>query len=218
MKIFKFILAFSTVLFLGTVCPAQVNREITYDTVYFQRLPGSTGDTIFFEVRTIIYSDLSEETRKQPIGDSATAINYVAGFAVDQTRKLAANATPVIRKSQTIQPISTLWAAAATAGLGDIGKAVQDFFAPNLVGDYTVKATGKADYSGTIVLNAQGVLRATLEAGVTRNVTVFSDALIRVLNYPAGVFTDLFKTEEGLYQSVDRALILRKKAAGAQNK
>ena len=218
MKIFKFLLTFSTVLFFGTVAQAQVNREITYDTVYFQRLPGSTGDTIFFEVRTIIYSDLSEETRKQPIGDSATAVNYVAGFAVDQTRRLAANATPVIRKSQTIQPISTLWAAAATAGLGDIGKAVQDFFAPNLVGDYVVKVTGKADYSGTIVLNAQGVLRATLADGITRNVTVFSDALIRVANYPAGTFTDLFKTGENVYQSIDKALVLRKKAASAQNK
>lgn len=218
MKLFKLILTFSTVLFLGTVCTGQVNREITYDTVYFQRLPGSTGDTIFFEVRTIVYSDLSEETRKQPIGDSATAINYVAGFAVDQTRKLAANATPVIRKAQTIQPISTLWAAAATAGLGDIGKTVQDFFAPKLIGDYTVKATGKADYAGTIVLNARGVLRATLEAGVTRNVTVFSDALIRIANYPAGVFTDLYKTEEGLYQSIDKALALRKKAVNAQNR
>jgi len=218
MKIFKFLFIVSTILFFGTVSSAQVNREITYDTVYFQRLPGSTGDTIFFEVRTIIYSDLSEETRKQPIGDSATAINYVAGFAVDQTRRLAANATPVIRKAQTIQPVTTLWAAAATAGLGDIGKAVQNFFAPNLIGNYTVKATGQADYAGTIVLNAQGVLRATLAAGVTRNVTVFSDALIRVANYPAGTFTDLFKTEEGLYQSIDRALVLRKKAATAQNK
>jgi len=218
MKIFKFLFIFSTVLFLGTVCTGQANREITYDTVYFQRLPGSTGDTIYFEVRTIIYSDLSEETRKQPIGDSATAINYVAGFAVDQTRKLAANAAPVIRKSQTIQPISTLWAAASVAGLGDVGKAVQDFFAPNLVGDYVVKVTGSADYDGTIVLNAQGVLRATLAAGVTRNVTVFSDALIRIANYPAGVFTYLFKTEEGVYQSIDRTLILRRKAAGAQNR
>lgn len=217
MKIFKFFLIVSTVLFLGTA-QAQKGREITYDTVYFQRLPGPNGDTIYFEVRTIIYSDLSEETRKQPIGDAATTVNYVAGFAVDQTRKLAANATPVIRKSQTIQPISTLWAAAATAGLGDIGKAVQDFFAPNLIGDYTVKATGKADYNGTIVLNAQGVLRATLEAGVTRNVTVFSDALIRVANYPAGTFTDLFKTGENEYQSIDKALVLRKKAASAQNK
>ena len=217
MKIFKFLLVL-TVLFLGTVCTGQTAKEITYDTVYFQRLPNAAGDTIFFEVRTIVYSDLSEETRKQPIGDSATAINYVAGFAVDQTRKLAANATPVIRKAQTIQPISTLWAAAATAGLGDIGKAVQDFFAPNLIGDYTVKATGVADFDGTIVLNAQGVLRATLASGVTRNVTVFSDALIRVLNYPAGVFTDLYKTEEGLYQSIDKALVLRKKAASAQNR
>ena len=217
MKIFKFLLVL-TVLFLGTVCTGQTAKEITYDTVYFQRLPNAAGDTIFFEVRTIVYSDLSEETRKQPIGDSATAINYVAGFAVDQTRKLAANATPVIRKAQTIQPISTLWAAAATARLGDIGKAVQDFFAPNLIGDYTVKATGVADFDGTIVLNAQGVLRATLASGVTRNVTVFSDALIRVLNYPAGVFTDLYKTEEGLYQSIDKALVLRKKAASAQNR
>lgn len=217
MKIFKFLFIVSTVLFFGTV-QAQEGREITYDTVYFQRLPGPTGDTIYFEVRTIVYSDLSEETRKQPIGDAATTVNYVAGFAVDQTRRLAANATPVIRKSQTIQPVQTLWAAAETAGLGDVGKAVQAFFAPNLVGDYVVKVTGSADYDGTIALNAQNVLRATVADGVTRNVKVFSDALIRIANFPAGVFTDLFKTEEGVYQSIDRALILRKKAAGAQNK
>ena len=218
MKIFKFILTFSTVLFLGTACTGQVNREITYDTVYFQRLPNAAGDTIFFEVRTVVYSDLSEETRKQPIGDATTTVNYVAGFAVDQTRRLAANATPVIRKAQTIQPGTTLWAAAATAGLGDVAKAVQGFFAPNLVGDYTVRATGSADFDGTIVLNAQGVLRVTLAAGVTRNVTVFSDALIRIANYPAGVFTDMYKTGENVYQSIDKALVLRKKAASAQNK
>ena len=189
---------------------SQDAREILYDTVYFQRLPGSAGDTIFFEVRTVVYSDLSEETRKTPIGDSTATRNAVLAFSVDQSRKLANKAGDVIRKSQTISPINTLFTAAAKAGLGDLGRVVQNAF-PELIGNYTVKITGSANFAGRIFLNAQGQARIDLASGVTRNVVVFSDALLRVSNYPEGTFTDLYRTEAGKYQSIDKGVVIVKK-------
>lgn len=211
MKHFLFIL-----LFLPFLAWSQTTKEIKSDTTYISwgAIPEDwTGpeDSIWYEIRTITYSTGRTETITEPIGDTATVVNYFGNRTLDLNRQLANAATLAIQRPSVVRANIVSDKALTNKGLTSVFAALDtltwkeylnEAVAGNYKQDYTVTAAG-TDYVGEMRRMNNGNIRFSFN-GVNYTATPLSENWVRINNYPAqGLVTDLFRTGRKKWESIN---------------
>jgi hypothetical protein len=167
------------------------------------------ADSVYYVNRWIAYEDGYELASKQPIGDSAQLVSYLAGKEVDAIRQHTYHAVQAMQKGKVVtewQDVNTALKAVKLPGLDTL---MQALFEGQFLGDAQVKLGAANFVPADVVKNAQGNLRLIF-AGTGYRVILYADTMIRVLGYPAaGQNTDLYKVRERVFRNVENTFTLR---------
>ncbi len=167
------------------------------------------ADSVYYVNRWVAYEDGYELASKQPIGDSAQLVSYLAGKEVDAIRQHTYHAVQAMQKGRVItewQDVNTALKAVKLPGLDTL---MQALFEGQFLGDAQVKLGAANFVPADVVKNAQGNVRLIF-AGTGYRVILYADTMIRVLGYPAaGQNTDLYKVRERVFRNVENTFTLR---------
>lgn len=213
MKQVLFLIFFALIALNAT---GQVSsKEIKTDTTYltWDVIPDDwTGadDSIFYEVRTVTYTNGREETIREAVGDTVTARNYLTNRTVDINRQLAQAAAITIQRPAVIRAGRVSNKALAGAGIGSVYSGLDTLFwreylnasaAAPYIQNYSVTELG-TDQAATMRRMANGNVRLSFN-GNNYVCTILSDTWLRVKDYPAaGQNIDLFRTGPKRWESV----------------
>lgn len=195
----------------------QNAKAIQSDTTYLEWdiIPEDwTGsdDSIFYEVRTVTYSNGREETVREAVGDTATTNSYFINRNVDINRQMAQAALIVIQRPSAVRANRVSDKAIINAGIGPgVYAGLDTLFwkeylnasaqAPAHIQNYTATQAG-TDFAATMRRMANGNVRLSFN-GSNYVCTIYSDTWIRVMGYPvAGQSIDLFRTGPKQWTSV----------------
>lgn len=195
------------------------SKEIKSDTTYlvWSIVPEDwTGgdDSIFYEVRTVTYSNGREETIRQAVGDTVTTRNYFTNRTADVNRQLAQAAGIAIERSAVVRAARVSDKALTGVAIGSVFSQLDTLFwkeylnpaaaAPAHIQNLTVTQNG-TDFAGTFRRMANGNLRFSFN-GNNYTTAIYSDTWIRINNYPAnGQSTDLFRVSQRVWKSISGA-------------
>ena len=183
-------------------------REIISDSTWLQKTCVDSTCT-YYEYTSTEFSDGETITKKITLGDSATAVNYLTGKAIDVNRGYAMYAALTVQKKEMMHRMSDINEALVSVGLPELFQAIQKIYESNYIGANRVVELGKEGVAGEVVKLDSGVLRLKFGANNCR-VLVLSDKMIRVFSYPVqGETIDLYKVREGVFTSIDRELTIR---------
>jgi len=179
--------------------------DTTKDSISISR----GADSVYYVNRWVAYEDGYELASKQPIGDSAQLVSYLAGKEVDAIRQHTYHAVQAMQKGKVVtewQDVNTALKAVKLPGLDTL---MQALFEGQFLGDAQVKIGSAAFVPADVVKNAAGNLRLIF-AGTGYRVILYADTMIRVLGYPvAGQNTDLYKVRERVFRNVENTFTLR---------
>jgi hypothetical protein len=169
------------------------------------------ADSVYYVNRWVAYEDGYELASKQPIGDSAQLVSYLAGKEVDAIRQHTYHAVQAMQKGRLIvewQDVNTALKAVQLPGLDTL---MQALFEGQFLGDAQVKI-GTANFiPADVVKNSLGNIRLLFGSGGYR-VILYADTMLRVVGYPAtGQNTDLYKVRERVFRNMDNTFTLRLK-------
>ena len=201
-----------TVASFGQVSSKEIKSDTTY--LVWDVVPEDwTGgdDSIFYEVRTVTYSNGREETIREAVGDTATTRNYFTNRTADINRQLAQAAGIVIERSAIVRAGRVSNKALTGAGIGSVYAQLDTLFwreylntnaaAPTYIQNLTVTQNG-TDFAGTFRRMANGNIRFSFN-GTNYVAVPYSDTWIRINSYPtSGQSIDLIKVGPKLWKSI----------------
>lgn len=208
----KIILLFSFLALALTGLAQDI--DTTYTELRWGLNPAS-GDSVFFERTTIIYTDGRLHIPPETIaGDSATVINYFFNRATDAGRQFARRANEVWQKPVVVGFILQANALLSTLFDTTIIQVSVDRYGPAVDStDWDIISTTQGNFTGELTIAPSGN-NLRMRIGTT-NYTLLpvGDAWIRFQGFPAGSFTDLHRKEGAgklEFRSVDESLIIRR--------
>jgi hypothetical protein len=166
-------------------------------------------DSLFFEIKTLVYPDAYQLISKTPIGDStdlaemqkARMTSNAATMAIDvrHVSRFKKRFTTLLRESDAVLTLT---------GIDPQREAQNEFSAPFLLPGWTIKRNG-ATSDVVFTVNAQGALRFNVAATGSKAALLIGAAL-RLKNYPeVGTDTDVYLLENGVWVDATRSVILR---------
>ena len=208
----KFLLLFLCAPFANALFSQTVSKDTTY---LVRRVNPATSDTVFYEVRYVVYDNGEDDTKRTLVGDTLTAINSIVNRNIDRSRQLRTHAAEVILKNDKyVQPVlndqNTLQTAFGFNMLTDLRERFKQFYE----GSWNVRINGAAPVPGTIAADQNGVLKFTATGVTAKTVVVLSEQMARIMAYPtAGKNTDIYivSGQPIVYSDIEKSLILIKK-------
>ena len=211
MKQGRFLLLF----LLPMIATAQQTTEVTSDTTYLEwdLIPEDwTGgdDSIFYEVRTVTYSNGRQETVREAVGDTVTTVSFFTNRSVDINRQTAQAAQIVIQRPAVVRAVRVSDKALLNANIGSVYNGLDSLFWREYLNAaaafpyqqaYTARSAG-TNFAATMRRLANGNIRLSFNS-VNYQVLIYSDNWIRVRDFPiSGQNTDLFRTGKNRWESV----------------
>lgn len=183
----------------------------TVDTVFLKKLvPADTSEQItYYQTVAQTLADGSTTSQTSEVGDSATVVNYYANQAIETSRLYASYAVLAMRKKEALHAVSKYADALEGAELPNLYDVVKDKMKGDILGRYTY-VTDAGNSIVSIIENNTGAIRLD-DGAKTYRITIFSDKMMRVFNWPNGAATDIYQIREGVYSDFDRTFILRKR-------
>jgi hypothetical protein len=171
---------------------------------------------VFFQTRFLVYSNGEAATFTDKIGDTATVRNALTNDIIQTGNTFAQAAIVVMNRSKDVNKIRDIAGAATTAIGADILRDIRGLYFREFVDTLGVdKAWTWRNGTNTdlqIRYLANGNLRVSGLPGIsntTRNITMFSQGMAQILNYPTGQTTFLYRLRRGRWFTIDRAIELR---------
>lgn len=146
-----------------------------------------------------------------PVGDSATIQNLYFNRATDAARQFSDAVNVTWGKQSFVDRIL----AENTALQDAIGKSIitvsVEVFGDQAIGDWDVILNGNPPVAATMTIAPSGNnLRLTV-GGTNYNLLPVGDSWVRLMGYPDGSFTDLFRVKGQMeLRSIDETVILMK--------
>lgn len=171
---------------------------------------------VFFQTRFLVYSNGEAATFTDKIGDTATVRNALTNDIIQTGNTFAAAALVVMNRGKDVNKIRDIAQAATTAIGADILRDIRGLYFREFVDTLGVdKAWTWRNGTNTdlqIRYLANGNIRVSGLPGIsnaTRNITMFSQGMAQILNYPTGQTTFLYRLRRGRWFTIDRAIELR---------
>jgi len=208
----KFLFIFLSVI----IANALFAQQVTKDTTYLERgVNPDSGDTIFYKIRVLTFSNGNQKTDRTEVGDTLTVINALTNESADLSRQIRTHAVEVIQKHEKyVLPIlsnqNTLQSAFGFNMLTDLRTRFEQFY----LGSWRVRVNGAAPVTGSIAPDQSGVLKFTATGITAKTVVILSEQMARIMAYPtAGKNTDIYivSGQPIVYSDIEKSLVLIKK-------
>lgn len=156
-----------------------------------------TDGITYLEVVTVTYDDESQDITKRPIGTAAQLAADQADKIIGRTREIVTQAQRIsFAKRDFAEILATDSSITTLTGASPL-KVIQDRHQAELLKTGWTIDEGAGFVPLAFTVNAQGVLRYSVNGGANKTERVFGDA-IRLNNYPsAPVDTDFYLSENG---------------------
>lgn len=171
-----------------------------------------TDGVTYLEVVTVTYDDESQDITKRPVGTAAQLAADQADKIVTRARDIAAQAQRISLAKRDFSEIIATDGSITTLTDASPLKVIQDRYQADLLKAGWTIDEGAGFVPLVFTVNAQGVLRYSVNGGATKIARVFGDA-IRLNNYPAApTDTDFYLSENGgrYFSLPNRNVILKK--------
>lgn len=202
-------------LSLPLLASAQGRVKINETSAVRYGLNPTTGDSTWYEIRTIEYSDGATDVTETIVQDTTQLINFAAISAVDNLKRSTFHVNGWWRDAAAINHALQVEALLGQFGTSLAAWTIERERAEVDSTAWLVRVNGGQPQAATIAANPAGT-RWRLQVGASPVINIFpvGDTRWRMLNYPgAGQNTDLFRVFGGPfleYRSLSQNVVLRK--------
>lgn len=182
-------------------------QETVSDTTYLTNTLG-----VFYENNRVVYADGKTVPTSTPIGDTLTTLNTFVERYNSKVNTLA-NDVKVVRLYRGVTSQILKDDASITSVLGKSPlKQLQDTYAEQLLGDWTLQSPGNADTNIKFTINASGQLRFLVTGSTSKQAVILSQQCVKLNSYPSsGNNIDLFQVNSKRWSDANgRTLLIRK--------
>ena len=193
---------------------AATAQDRTLDTDSLGALTNVSG--VFFQTRFLKYSNGEAETFTTRIGDTATVRNFLTNQVLETATPFTAAAQIVLNRTKDVNKIRDI-ATAMQAAIGvDVYRDIRALYFTEFVDTVLIdKAWTWRNGTTTdlqIRYQSNGNIRISGLPGIsgaTRNIDIFGPGWIRIVNYPTGSNTNLYRLRRGRWFTIGRETEMR---------
>jgi hypothetical protein len=192
---------------------AQAQRELTSDSL--GALTNVNG--VFFQTRYWKYDNGEAASETTRIGDTATVRNSLTNQIIETANPFAAAALVVLNRQKDVNKMRDI-ATAMQAAIGvDVYKDIRALYFTEFVDTVLQdKAWAWRDATTNTPLQIRYMASGNIRisglpgiSGATRNVDIFGPGWIRIVNYPTGSNTNLYRLRRGRWFTLGRETEMR---------
>jgi hypothetical protein len=194
---------------------AATAQDRTLDTDSVGALTNAGG--VFFQTRFLKYSNGEAESYTTRIGDTATVRNFLTNQVLETANPFTAAALVVLNRQKDVNKMRDI-ATAMQAAIGvDVYRDIRALYFREFVDTALVdKAWTWRDAATNTNLQIRYMASGNIRisglpgiSGATRNVDIFGPGWIRIVNYPTGSNTNLYRLRRGRWFTLGRETEMR---------